>query len=91
MIVFHFVWTQVSRMGDLKKLELIKDKVLKYSCNHYGHQAIRYTVKYFSWKAVGLFEIMLTQDPWNSKYFETFKLLSYPKLENLFNLILQII
>ena len=73
MMVFHFFWTQVSRKGDFKKLELIKDMVLKYSCNQCGHQvtlternklkqqtkfqAISYAVKYFSGKAVGLFKI----------------------------------
>ena len=54
---------------------------------HTKFQAISYTVKYFSGKAVGLFEIMLTQDPWKSKYFETFKLLSYKISRNVFNII----
>ena len=82
MMVFHFFWTQVSRKGNFKKLEVIKDNVLKYSCIQCGHQvteryklkqhtkfqAISYTVKYFYEKAVGLYEIMPTQDPWNSQY-----------------------
>ena len=76
-------------MVDFKKLEIIKDKALQYSCNQCGNQmtkryklkqhtkcqAVNYTVKNFSGKADELFKIMPTQDPWNSQYFEKFQLL----------------
>ena len=42
---------------------------------HTKFQAISYTVKFFAGKSVAIFEIMPTQDPWNSNYFESFQLL----------------
>ena len=76
-------------MVDFKKLEIIKDKVLQFSCTqcfnqvtemyklkeHAKCQSVNYTEKYFSGKAVELVEIMPTQDTWNSQYFESFQLL----------------
>ena len=76
-------------MVDFKKLEIIKDKVLQFSCTqcfnqvtemyklkeHAKCQSVNYTEKYFAGKAVELVEIMPTQDTWNSQYFESFQLL----------------